>query len=611
MNDSLSVGNSYTYKQMCECLNEPYKGGTAKQAHIKQICLWYSLTKEGTKYTVLEKYQTPKPKEKRKTTSNFNRLFFKILVLSVQNPQTTFFGSNIKDCGDYYHFEITHTDLYNILGFTKHFHSQYDYPELSKLYENELYAKCSDKIRYALKSLASYHLLRYVLVYQLDRFARNRYDSANYKAKLKKNGVRVLSAKENISEDASGILIEGVLESMAEYYSAELSQKVKRGIRESYEKGYFIGGFGLFGYDIIDKHWVINETEAAVVREIFERYHYGEKAKSIVSWLDSTGVRNKSGKPFTVNALAKLIRNTKYKGIVEYDERILTNVTPAIVDEKTWDDCNRILDNQRHKQKCIQKHSEYILSGKLFCGNCGTLMTAEGGTSQTGRQYHYYKCFTRKRNKGQCKKNSVSKQYIEDLVFEKTVEYILSPDVIDTIARSVTDNFNQGLKKSNALILLEKELANVEQALNGFLSAIAAGIVTKSTKERMLSLEAQKEELENKIELEKQRNIPPLKYETVRAFLYYFANKEYKSDEEKNEFFNSFIYRVVLFDDYIYIFYNTSPEYPTKVKLEKEELQSLRDLRYPKAEKDAENKESTLFEPLKFKLGACGGEGEI
>lgn len=150
-------------------------------------------------------------------------------------------------------------------------------------------------------------------------------------------------------------------------YSAELSQKVKRGIRESYEKGYFIGGFGLFGYDIIDKHWVINETEAAVVREIFERYRYGEKAKSIVSWLDSIGVRNKRGKPFTVNALAKLIRNTKYKGIVEYDDRILTNVTPAIVDEKTWNDCNRILDNQRHKQKCIQKHSEYILSGKLFC----------------------------------------------------------------------------------------------------------------------------------------------------------------------------------------------------------------------------------------------------
>ncbi|HCC34184.1 MAG TPA: recombinase family protein, partial [Ruminococcaceae bacterium] len=67
-----------------------------------------------------------------------------------------------------------------------------------------------------------------VLVYQLDRFARNRYDSATYKAKLKKNGVKVLSARENISDDASGVLMEAVLEGMAEYYSVELAQKIKR-----------------------------------------------------------------------------------------------------------------------------------------------------------------------------------------------------------------------------------------------------------------------------------------------------------------------------------------------------------------------------------------------
>ena len=201
---------------------------------------------------------------------------------------------------------------------------------------------------------------------------------------------------------------------------------------------------------------------------------------------------------------------------------------------------------------------------------------------------------------------------MEDLVFEKTINFILQPDVIDAIARKVTDNFNQGLEKSNLLLALEKELADVEKTIEGFLNAIAAGIVTKSTKDRMLTLEAQKEELESRIATEKTNAIQPLKFEMVRAFLYYFANKEYASDTEKNEFFNSFIYRVVLFDDYIYIFYNTSPEYPTKVKLEKEELQFLRELSHPKAEKDAENKESTLFEPLKFKLGACGGsEGSL
>jgi DNA invertase Pin-like site-specific DNA recombinase len=75
-----------------------------------------------------------------------------------------------------------------------------------------------------------------VLVYQLDRFARNRYDSATYKARLKKNGVKVLSARENISDDASGVLMEAVLEGMAEYFSAELSQKVKRGMALTAQK---------------------------------------------------------------------------------------------------------------------------------------------------------------------------------------------------------------------------------------------------------------------------------------------------------------------------------------------------------------------------------------
>ena len=134
----------------------------------------------------------------------------------------------------------------------------------------------------------------YVLVYQLDRFARNRYDSANYKAKLKKNGVRVLSARENISEDASGILIEGVLESMAEYYSAELSQKVKRGLRESYSKGYYAGGQPMLGYDIVEKHWVKNPEEAEIVKEIFDRYIHGEKTNGIAERLNERGISKKA-----------------------------------------------------------------------------------------------------------------------------------------------------------------------------------------------------------------------------------------------------------------------------------------------------------------------------
>ena len=439
----------------------------------------------------------------------------------------------------------------------------------------------------------------YVLVYQLDRFARNRYDSANYKAKLKKNGVRVLSAKENITEDASGILIEGVLESMAEYYSAELSQKVRRGIRESLSKGYFIGGYKLFGYDIVDKHWTINPIEAPIVKDMFERYKNGEKAKSIVNRLNDMGIHNKSGAKFTVNSFAKIIRNSKYMGVVISNGQTYNNIVPALVDEQTFKACNDIMDNQRHKQKAVQDHSPYILSGKLFCGNCGTLMTAEDGTSHTGKVYHYYKCFNRKVRKEQCNKANITKEKLEDLVFGKTVEYVLQPSIIDKLAAAVTGKFNESLQKSDTLALLEQEQKQVQKAIDGFLSAIAAGIVTKSTKEKLFELERQSDELESKIAVEKARQIQPLDVEKVKAFLTYFARKQYQSNEEKNEFFNSFIYRVVLFDDCIYIFYNTSLNMPTKVKLDKSDLAELREYR--------EHRKSTRFQPLGFKLGACGG----
>ena len=213
----------------------------------------------------------------------------------------------------------------------------------------------------------------YVLVYQLDRFARNRYDSANYKAKLKKNGVRVLSAKVNITEDASGILIEGVLESMAQYYSAELSQKVRRGIRESLSKGYFIGGYKLFGYDIVDKRWTINPIEAPIVKYMFERYKNGEKAKSIVNRLNNIGIHNKSGAKFTVNSFAKIIRNSKYMGLVISNGQTYNNIVPALVDEQTFKACNDIMDNQRHKQKTVQGHSPYILAENCFAATAARL----------------------------------------------------------------------------------------------------------------------------------------------------------------------------------------------------------------------------------------------
>lgn len=162
---------------------------------------------------------------------------------------------------------------------------------------------------------------KYVLVYQLDRFARNRFDSATYKAKLKKNDVRVISARENISDDASGILIEGVLESMAEYYSAELSQKISRGMALNAEKCLVTGGNLALGFRVDEnKHLQINEEEAITVKKIFQMYANGSTMADIERYLNKLNITTSRGNPYNKCSLRRILTNKRYIGIYTYND---------------------------------------------------------------------------------------------------------------------------------------------------------------------------------------------------------------------------------------------------------------------------------------------------
>ena len=235
-------------------------------------------------------------------------------------------------------------------------------------------------------------------------------------------------------------------------------------------------------------------------------------------------------------------------------------------------------------------------------------MTAETGTSHTGKLHHYYKCFGRKRNKG-CKKANYRQQDLEDLVFGTTVKYVLQPDVIQTVAEQVVSKFNSEITKTATLENLENELKAKEKAINALLAAIEQGIVTKSTKKRLISLETQKEELESKISLEKARQIKPLEVDKVKAFLTYFARKKYENGQEKSEFFNSFINRVILYDDRVLIFYNTDVNHPSVIKRE-ENTEISASIENETGKSEAETKKNSL-EPQKFKRVSLGGERGI
>ena len=163
---------------------------------------------------------------------------------------------------------------------------------------------------------------QYIIVWKLDRFARNRYDSAVHKAELKKCGVRVISATENITDEPEGIMLEGLLESLAEYYSANLSKHVKRGQRESILAGNVPGGVPPYGFKLVNKKLVADEDKAPTIRYIFEQYAKGVPKKEIFEELNKRGIRNAYGKPFTYSSLQNNLRNEKYIGKFIYNGEV-------------------------------------------------------------------------------------------------------------------------------------------------------------------------------------------------------------------------------------------------------------------------------------------------
>ena len=178
-----------------------------------------------------------------------------------------------------------------------------------------------------------------VLVWKLDRFSRDRYDSAYYKHILKKNGVRVVSAKEAIADGPEGIILESMLEGMAEYYSAELAVKVRRGQRENAMKCRNNGGTLPFGYSVNKENGLllVNPETAPIVREIFSRYDKGELIKTIVNDLNARGLRNNYGRPFQASAMTILLKNRKYIGDYRYGDMIIPGGVPAIVDKDIFE----------------------------------------------------------------------------------------------------------------------------------------------------------------------------------------------------------------------------------------------------------------------------------
>ena len=240
-----------------------------------------------------------------------------------------------------------------------------------------------------------------VLVWKLDRFARNRYDSARYKTQLKKNGVKLMSATEIISEGPEGIILESVLEGYAEYYSADLAEKVVRGQTENILKGRCNGGRGTFGYTLdSERKFHIDPLASPFVLEAFRKYRDGLTMKEIRDWLNENGIKNPVGGAFTYNSVEHMLKNRRYIGELKFRDVVVPDAIPPIVPLELFDDVQEKIAKNKKAPARRKAEDDYLLTTKLHCGCCGALMFGESGTSRTGEVHRYYKCATAKKKKG-------------------------------------------------------------------------------------------------------------------------------------------------------------------------------------------------------------------
>lgn len=391
-----------------------------------------------------------------------------------------------------------------------------------------------------------------VLVWKLDRFARNRYDSAHYKAILKKNGVKVVSAKEAIAEDSTGILLESLLEGYAEFYSVELSEKIHRGQKENALKGLNNGGGIPLGYVLgSDKRLAVDPVTAPVVLEIFTRYAEGETVRAIVESLNERGLQTKRNKPYNMNSFNAILKNRKYIGEYKYQDVVIPGGVPAIVPQELFNRVQERMERNKRAPAMSKADEVFLLTIKLFCGKCGRLMVGESGTSHTGKKHYYYKCGSAKRKTG-CTKKAVKKDWIENLVVERTMQMIFDDTMLEAIAGMVLE---VQARENTSLPVLKEQLAQAEQGIQNMLNAIQQGIFTPSTKQRLEELEETKERLTVSI-LQEELQKPRLTKEQVLFFLQRFRAIDTNKQEQRQRLIDSFVNAVYVYDDKIILTFN-------------------------------------------------------
>lgn len=395
-----------------------------------------------------------------------------------------------------------------------------------------------------------------VIAYKSNRISRNMLQALTYEAKLEQFGIRTLYAKEEFGNSAAGRFALRTMMNVNQFYSENMAEDIRRGLADNAANCKVNGALALGYKRGEDGKYAIDEPAAAVVREIFDRVIIGHSYVSIANDLNTRGIKTKSGGQWNKNSFHRMLENDVYIGVYRHSGVVVKDGVPPILEKGVFYAVQDILEKKRARGRA--ENTDYLLTGKLYCGHCKSYMVGVSGTSKTGTKHYYYMCNNRRKNEG-CKKEYVRRDYIELKVAELTLEVLLRDDVIEWIADS-TIAFKKQARKESDLANMEQQLAEWKKIANNIMTAIEQGIITPTTKERLLEAEGEIEALKTAITLFKAAEEPLEKDEIIWGLTKLRGGCP-NDKAVQRRLFDTFVKAVYLWDDHIQIDYYHSDKF--------------------------------------------------
>ena len=320
-----------------------------------------------------------------------------------------------------------------------------------------------------------------ILVWKFSRFTRKREHAVAFKSMLRRKGVRVVSITEQADDTPTGKLLEGIIESVDEFYSENLAQEVTRGMREAASRGFWIASRTPYGYNRVmvqdgakKRPTLEPDPDASrVIKRIFDMAEAGTGMLKIAQALNDEGIASPAGKLWSKNGIHFILRNEVYTGALVWgakgkgkDEPVrVEKAFPSIVSKTRFRRVNRLMRSRAPKRAHPRRvGSTYLLSGLVKCKACNRALSGQDAKSG---QFAYYVCQSiMKRGKDACETPRLNARRFEELVVGKIRSNILTESSITELVKVVDEEMDGVAREQRKrLQTVEDELEDVKRKL--------------------------------------------------------------------------------------------------------------------------------------------------